>query len=146
MALSFGRRRQIDRYDGTVLSLTLITPSAPYQTYNCSDLSRQSSITPALLVLSISLELGQTIFIGNQVAYELGNYLGGGASGSVYQALDVSSQNPQEKSVAIKILKPLGYKILPYGQLAKCIVALKGQPLNQKQIHGKAPLTADNLW
>ena len=80
------------------------------------------------------------------MAYELGNYLGGGASGSVYQALDVTSRNPTEKSVAIKILKPLGYKILPFGQLSKCIIASKGQPLNQKQIHGKAPLNADNLW
>ena len=25
-------------------------------------------------------------------------------------------------------------------------MASKGQPLNQKQIHGKAPLTAENLW
>ena len=58
----------------------------------------------------------------------------------------MTSRNPLEKSVAIKILKPLGYKILPFGQLSKCIVASKGQPLNQKQIHGKATLTADNLW
>ena len=58
----------------------------------------------------------------------------------------MTSRNCPEKSVAIKILKPLGYKILPFGQLSKCIVATKGQPLSQKQIHGKAALTADNLW
>jgi serine/threonine protein kinase len=89
---------------------------------------------------------GQTIFIGNQVAYELGNYLGGGAAGSVYQATDMSSRNGPEKSVAIKILNPLGFKILPFGQLNKCIVASKGQPLTQEQLHGKETLTVDNVW
>jgi serine/threonine protein kinase len=90
--------------------------------------------------------LGQTIFVGNQSIYELGNYLGGGASGSVYQALDVTGCSTNEKSVAIKILNPLGYKILPYGQLTKCIVASKGQPLSQKQIHGKVAMTIENVW
>jgi serine/threonine protein kinase len=44
---------------------------------------------------------GQTILIKNQPVYELESWLGAGASGTVYQALDVSSQ----KVVAIKILK-----------------------------------------
>lgn len=146
MALTSGRRRQIDRYDGSfVIVIPIISSISTFilELFRLIELTVPNTLPAATFA---HFELGQTIFIGNQVAYELGNYLGGGASGSVYQALDVSSQNPQEKSVAIKILKPLGYKILPYGQLAKCIVASKGQPLNQKQIHGKAPLTAENLW
>jgi serine/threonine protein kinase len=51
-----------------------------------------------------------------------------------------------EKTVAIKILNPLGFKILPYGQLNKCIVASKGRPLTQAQAQGKSPLTTDNVW
>ena len=42
--------------------------------------------------------------------YEIGNYLGGGVSGSVYQATDLSSN---DKLVAIKILNPIGYKLSP---------------------------------
>jgi serine/threonine protein kinase len=57
---------------------------------------------------------------------------------------DVSSVT--EKSVAIKILNPLGFKILPQGQLNKCVVASKGRALTPAQVHGKAPLTADNVW
>ena len=97
---------------------------------------------------------GQAIFIGNQVAYELGNYLGSGAAGSVYQAVDTSTtyrnNSPDismtEKTVAIKILNPLAFKILPYGQLNKCIVASKGRPLTPMQAQGKAPLIAENVW
>ena len=32
---------------------------------------------------------GQTIWIENDAAYELGNYLGGGASGVVYEATNL---------------------------------------------------------
>jgi hypothetical protein len=68
---------------------------------------------------------GQSIFIDGQEIYELGNYLGGGASGSVYQANDLSTL-PAERSVAIKILNPIGFKLIPGNQLSKCIVFRKG--------------------
>jgi len=87
---------------------------------------------------------GQTIFVNGEVAYELGNYLGGGASGSVYQAIDMSSE--QEKSVAIKILNPVGFKSLPYGQISSCVTATKGLPLTHDQMSGKAPMTLDRVW
>lgn len=90
---------------------------------------------------------GQNIYIGSKVVYELGNYLGGGASGSVYQALEISNQQQNEKSVAIKILNPLGFKMLPYEQFKnKCTVLAKGLPLTNEQVHGKAPYTEDNVW
>jgi len=87
---------------------------------------------------------GQTIFVGGKIAYELGNYLGGGASGSVYQALDMSISG--ERSVAIKILNPVGFKSLPFLQLSKCAVAQKGSPLTQDVVLGRSPLGLDNVW
>jgi serine/threonine protein kinase len=97
---------------------------------------------------------GQNIYMGNNVIYELGNYLGGGASGSVYQAFDVTGQSPpsspstlSEKSVAIKILNPLGYKLLPFDQFKnKCVVLMKGTPLSPEQVMNKAPFQAENVW
>ena len=109
---------------------------------------------------------GQTIFVnGGGIAYELGNYLGGGASGSVYQASDLSgapapsvsssssssssptSPSPDaERVVAIKILNPVGFKALPFLQLSKCIVAQKGHPLTQDVALGRAPLGLEHVW
>lgn len=88
---------------------------------------------------------GQSIFIGGLEVYELGNYLGGGASGSVYQATDLSSM-PSERQVAIKILNPVGFKLLPANQLCKCDVMRKGLPLTIEQHQGKNPMVADNVW
>ena len=99
---------------------------------------------------------GQTIFGEDGSAiYELGNYLGGGASGSVYQAVDcltetvINNDNEEERSVAVKILNPVGLKNLPFSQIQKCIPAWKGSPLNREQISGKSPMlklvsSADN--
>jgi hypothetical protein len=88
---------------------------------------------------------GQYIFSGNKIVYDLGNYLGGGASGSVYQATDPTSLHV-EKSVAIKILNPLGYKNIIIGQISKCFIAVKGQSLTAEQMHSKAPMKAENVW
>jgi hypothetical protein len=35
---------------------------------------------------------GQTIWVDKEVAYELGNYLGGGAAGNVYEATNVTTK------------------------------------------------------
>ncbi len=88
---------------------------------------------------------GQSIYSGGKIVYDLGNYLGGGASGSVYQGFDPAWQGT-DKSVAIKILNPLGYKNLSFGNINQYSVALKGSPLSIDQIHGKAVLTIDNVW
>jgi serine/threonine protein kinase len=85
---------------------------------------------------------GQTIYSNNKVVYELENWLGAGASGSVYQAVEVSTQ----KTVAIKILNPIGFKLLPISQINQCVVAKKGLPLTREQSIGKSPLTQDNIW
>lgn len=77
--------------------------------------------------------------------YDLGNYLGGGASGSVYQGFDPALQGT-EKSVAIKILNPLGYKNLVLGNINQHSVALKGVQLSSEQASGKIPITSENVW
>jgi serine/threonine protein kinase len=88
---------------------------------------------------------GQNIYQAGKVLYELGNYLGGGSSGCVYQAIEPAWENT-DKTVAIKILNPLGYKNLVSGNLSQCPVAVKGASLTNDQIHGKAVLSVQNVW
>ncbi|KAL4114193.1 hypothetical protein PRIC2_014873 [Phytophthora ramorum] len=68
---------------------------------------------------------GQAIYSGNELIYELGGYLGGGAAGVVYEAFSTKTK----QHVAIKILNPVGYKLFPSTLLARCIVAIKGKPV-----------------
>ena len=70
---------------------------------------------------------GQLIYKDGQLIYDLGNYLGGGAAGSVYQGIGY----PNEKQVAVKVLKPIGFKLLPSAQLRSCTPILKGKSLSQ---------------
>mmetsp|Transcript_23150 Transcript_23150/g.23801 ORF Transcript_23150/g.23801 Transcript_23150/m.23801 type:complete len:739 (-) Transcript_23150:467-2683(-) len=89
---------------------------------------------------------GQGIYLSNnQQIYELGNYLGGGASGSVYQASDITIPI-NEKQVAIKILNPVGFKLFPNNQINKCEVIRKGLPLTIEQHQGKNVMISDNIW
>ncbi|KAG7388744.1 hypothetical protein PHYBOEH_007697 [Phytophthora boehmeriae] len=69
---------------------------------------------------------GQAIYSDNELVYELGGYLGGGAAGVVYEAFSARTK----QHVAIKILNPVGYKLFPSTLLARCIVAVKGKPLS----------------
>ena len=51
---------------------------------------------------------GQTIYDQNNVAiFEVSNFLGGGAAGNVYEALNIRSK----EHYALKILNPLGRKV-----------------------------------
>lgn len=68
---------------------------------------------------------GQAIYSNNELIYELGGYLGGGAAGVVYEAYSTRTK----QHVAIKILNPVGYKLFPSSLLARCIVAIKGKPV-----------------
>jgi serine/threonine protein kinase len=88
---------------------------------------------------------GQAILSEGEVIYELGNYLGGGASGSVYQAFQPEWEG-SEKAVAIKILNPLGYKNCAFGQLNQYPILEKGMRLNQDQSNGKLPMHSSNVW
>lgn len=66
-------------------------------------------------------------------------------SGSVHSAIDLKV-HPEEKVVAIKILNPVGFKLLQVGQLSKCRTLHKGCPITLDQFHGKVPMISDNIW
>lgn len=66
---------------------------------------------------------GQSIWVDGKEAFTLNNWLGGGAAGVVYEAVDVE----QESTVAIKILNPCGYKLMPASVLHRCSVLRKGE-------------------
>ena len=66
-------------------------------------------------------------------------------SGSVHSAVDLSV-HPEEKTVAIKVLNPVGYKLQPPTQIGKCRTLHKGSPITLDQYHGKSTMTVDNIW
>lgn len=88
---------------------------------------------------------GQTVSIDGKAIFELGNYLGGGISGSVHSAIDLRV-HPEEKSVAVKILNPVGFKLFPSAQLGKCRTLHKGSPITLDQYHGKTSISVENIW
>lgn len=85
---------------------------------------------------------GQSVFANGKVVYDLGNYLGGGASGSVYQAFD-PDWDGTDRSVAIKILNPLGYKNIFFGNINQCPVVWKGMPMSSE---AKAGMLYEHIW
>mmetsp|Transcript_29367 Transcript_29367/g.37879 ORF Transcript_29367/g.37879 Transcript_29367/m.37879 type:complete len:626 (+) Transcript_29367:130-2007(+) len=87
---------------------------------------------------------GQLIFINGEPNYDLGNYLGGGAAGVVYEASNLKPLSDTTKSVAIKILNPVGYKLMSSGPLQRCILVRKGQPIIPNDPSFR--LTPENVW
>mmetsp|Transcript_34708 Transcript_34708/g.55579 ORF Transcript_34708/g.55579 Transcript_34708/m.55579 type:complete len:305 (+) Transcript_34708:138-1052(+) len=71
---------------------------------------------------------GQSIHIGGKTAFELGNYLGGGAAGVVYEAVDTESRG----HYAIKILHPVGFKLVRSSTLSRYVVVLDGGDSKKK--------------
>ena len=83
---------------------------------------------------------GQVIWIDGEAGFEMGNYLGGGAAGVVYEAEDIRA-DPILPHVAIKILNPVGFKLMPSGPLQRCLVAVKGAGVRRGQ-----PLREEHVW
>lgn len=74
--------------------------------------------------------------------YEIGNFLGSGVAGTVYEAEYVKSK----KQYALKILNPLGYKILSPHQLKTCTVLVKGKPFSEISERNKDNVNKDHIW
>jgi serine/threonine protein kinase len=73
-----------------------------------------------------------------QTALAMGNYLGGGIAGVVYEAFDQRFKRP----VAVKILNPVGYKLTSPGALRRAEVVKKGAPV-LGHVRG---MTLDNVY
>ena len=73
--------------------------------------------------------------------FEVGNFLGGGAAGTVYECEHVKTR---ERS-ALKILNPLGYKITTPALLRRCNVITKGKMFSDNS-HLKEILCRDHIW
>lgn len=86
---------------------------------------------------------GQHVWSNKTTAlYEVGNFLGGGAAGTVYEAENVKSK----EHFALKILTPLGYKLLSPALLRRCSVITKGRPVADAVEQGVEPFAKDHVW
>jgi serine/threonine protein kinase len=84
---------------------------------------------------------GQTVwFDRNTSLFEVGNFLGGGAAGNVYECEHLRSRD----HFALKILNPLGYKIMSPALLRKCNIVAKGEIVIDGEEYEK--VEKKNVW
>ena len=78
--------------------------------------------------LNVTRYDGQNVYVDGELRYELGNYLGGGAAGVVYEAVRVAGDGGgrRGRQVAIKILHPIGFKLTRRAALSRFNVAVEG--------------------
>ncbi|OQS06860.1 serine/threonine protein kinase [Thraustotheca clavata] len=79
---------------------------------------RETWLCPAM----VSGYDGQSIYSGHEERLRLGNYLGSGIAGVVYEAFEAD----KKRHVAVKILNPVGYKLFSPLALARCEVVHAG--------------------
>ena len=91
---------------------------------------------------------GQTVWLDKDQKtplFEVGNFLGGGAAGTVYECEHTATRN----HYALKILNPIGYKILSPALLRRCNIIAKGKVLNDN-IPGSntmnVHISKENIW
>jgi serine/threonine protein kinase len=86
---------------------------------------------------------GQSIWLDrNTLVYEVGNFLGGGAAGTVYECEHVKTK----EHFALKILNPVGYKLIPPSMLKRCVIIVKGKVTMENVEKGKEPMTSHHIW
>ncbi len=85
---------------------------------------------------------GQTVWLNRETElFEVGNFLGGGAAGNVYECEHVQSH----EHYALKVLNPIGYKIISSTLLRKCNVITKGKVLCDTE-KSKETISVENIW
>jgi len=91
--------------------------------------------------LQVSSFDGQTVWYDAQTPlFEVGNFLGGGAAGTVYECEYVKTRD----HYALKILNPIGFKMMTPALLRKCTILVKGRVVNDG---GEEPvLSRDDVW
>jgi serine/threonine protein kinase len=78
-------------------------------------------------VIKVSSFDGTAVWLDQKTElFEVGNFLGGGAAGNVYECEHVQTH----ERFALKILNPLGYKILSPSLLRRCNIVMKGKIYN----------------
>ncbi|TMW67636.1 hypothetical protein Poli38472_011256 [Pythium oligandrum] len=102
-----------------------------YVTSGASSLAASSSLSS-----SSSAVASSTADAKPEIRYTMGNYLGGGIAGIVYEAYD----NQQQRQVAIKILNPVGYKLCTPSALRRAEIVKKGVPSSPRG------LTMENVF
>ena len=70
--------------------------------------------------------------------YEIGNFIGSGAAGVVYEAFSPHSDG----QLALKVLNPLGYRVSAPIVLQRCELVSAGEYLRQ----GETPRSANIFW
>lgn len=86
---------------------------------------------------------GQTIWCDrNTILYEVGNYLGGGAAGTVYECEFLKTR----EHFALKILNPLGYKITSPALLRRYSIISKGRTVTDVVEKSKDLLSNEHVW
>ncbi len=86
---------------------------------------------------------GQTVWLNkDSELFEVGNFLGGGAAGNVYECEHVHTH----EHFALKILNPIGYKIISSTLLRKCNVLTKGKVVCDTDKLKDNPIFVDNIW
>ncbi len=84
---------------------------------------------------------GQTLLDErNSPIYEVGNFLGGGSAGTVYECENCKTH----EHFALKILNPLGYKLTSFPLLKRCSILLKGE-IVLDALHD-CTLSSRNVW
>lgn len=85
---------------------------------------------------------GQVVWFDRDTElFEVGHFLGSGAAGSVYECEHVKSG----ERYALKVLNPIGYKIIAPALLRRCNVITKGTVLADND-QSKEVITLANVW
>ena len=87
---------------------------------------------------------GQMVFVGDeQTAHlELGNYLGGGAAGVVYESVNLETY----EHVAVKMLNPLGFKLLSTSAMQRSSVLKEGLISDANVLQGRVRMSLQHVW
>ena len=86
---------------------------------------------------------GQTVWHdAHSPLFEVGSFLGGGAAGTVYECEYVKTH----EHYALKILNPIGFKMITPALLRKCGVVVKGKVVNDVANDMEPILTREDVW
>jgi fermentation-respiration switch protein FrsA (DUF1100 family) len=80
--------------------------------------------------------------LDNDASFEVGNYLGGGAAGTVYEA----EYSKTRENFALKILNHLGYKLAPSAMLKRCTIITKGTNYEVASELANTPVMKEHIW